>query len=59
MGGYDFFIFWGGLALLAAIFFGVGDFCGGLAARRATAYQVLAVSSSVATGLMSLMALVN
>jgi drug/metabolite transporter (DMT)-like permease len=46
------------LALLSAVFFGVGDFSGGLAARRASPYQVLAISSAVATGLMTLMALV-
>jgi drug/metabolite transporter (DMT)-like permease len=47
------------LALVSAVFFGAGDFCGGLAARRASPYQVLALTSAVATALMLLMVLVT
>jgi drug/metabolite transporter (DMT)-like permease len=44
------------LALLSAVFYGAGDFSGGLATRRASPYQVLAVSSAIAAGLMTLLA---
>lgn len=42
------------LALLSAVFFGAGDFSGGLAARRNAPNQVLALSSFVAVVLLSL-----
>jgi len=45
------------LALMSAVLFGVGDFVGGMAARRATPFQVLAISSTVATLLMTAAAL--
>lgn len=45
------------LGLLSALIWGSGDFCGGLAARRSTPYQALALTSVTGLGCMLLLAI--